>query len=256
MKVELDDWDREYYTGAGGEPSLFYVVFGDCDLAAPMSRGKYRSEGAHEGIDVMAYGPEGHPEVPGSFREGYLWETFLSDAPGLAETVAKCERCIVLRGSIADSETLNYLRDAIGLITHLLDQGGCVVYDPLMLRWWNPDDWKSQVFEPAAANPLRHTVILVSEEDDSSLKWFHTRGMGKFGRPDISVHDVPTDREDAVIELCERMILYQAYGGVVPDGKTVKMSTLPDGGVMRHRGNLDDPDFNNVHLDVSWPMMK
>ena len=96
-------------------------------------------------------------------------------------------------------------------------------------------------------------MILVSEEPDSSLKWHHTRGMRKFGRPDISVHNVPTELEDGVIDLCNRLIELQAFGHVVQDGQQVKMSSLPSGGVIRHAGDLEDPDFNNFHLDVSWP---
>jgi hypothetical protein len=122
-----------------------------------------------------------------------------------------------------------------------------------MFRWWQPSDWKQQVFDPAAPVPGHHTVILVSEEPDSSLKWYHTRGMRKFGRPDISVHNVPTELEDGVIDLCNRLIELQAFGHVVQDGQQVKMSSLPSGGVIRHAGDLEDPDFNNFHLDVSWP---
>ncbi len=37
--------------------------------------------------------------------------------------------------------------------------------------------------------PRQHVVILTSEEcsgDGRPLTWFHTRGMRKFGRPDLS----------------------------------------------------------------------
>lgn len=77
--------------------------------------------------------------------------------------------------------------------------------------------------------------------------------MRKFGRPDVSVHNVTSDLEDGVIELCNRLIEYQAFGHVVQDGQQVKMASLPSGGVLQHRGDLDDPDFNNVYLEVSWP---
>jgi hypothetical protein len=193
-----------------------------------------------------------HPDVPGSFRDGYLWDELVANDPKLATAVGRCEHCIILRGTPTDSTTLNYLRDTVGLITHLLDHGGCAVYDPFMFRWWQPSGWKQQIFDPATAVPRHHTVILVSEENDPSLKWFHTRGMRKFGRPDISVHNVATDLEDGVIDLCNRLIEHQAFGHVVQDGQKIKMPSLPSGGVIRHGGDLDDPDFNNVHLDVSW----
>lgn len=253
MTSELETWERKHYVAGGGDPTLFYVVYGRIDASVSMSRTKYRSNGAPDGINVMSYGSNSHAEVPGSFRVGYLWDEFVADDPELAATVGGCEHCMILHGTPTDSTTLDYLRDSVGLVTYLIDRGGCAVYDPFMFRWWKPSEWKQRIFDPAAAVPSHHTVILVSEENDSSLKWFHTRGMRKFGRPDVSVHNVTSDLEDGVIDLCNRLIEYQAFGHVVQDGQQVKMASLPSGGVLQHRGDLDDPDFNNVYLEVSWP---
>ncbi len=253
MTTELETWERTHYTPGGGAPFLFYVVYGEIEPSAPLSRSVYNSNGIPDGIDVMSYGPDTTPDVPSTFREGYLWDEFVAADPGLSSTVAQCEHCTILRGTPNDSTTLNYLRDAVGLIAYLIDQGACAVYDPLMFCWWQPSVWKRQIFDPATAVPRHHTVILVSEEDDPSLKWFHTRGMRKFGRPDVSVHGVPADAEDGVIDLCNRLIDHQAFGHVVPDGQEVRMASLPSGGIIYHCGKLDDPDFNNVHLDVRWP---
>jgi hypothetical protein len=44
-----------------------------------------------------------------------------------------------------------------------------------------------------------------------------------------------------------------AFGGMPADGETIQMKSLPAGGVVRHRGDLDDPDFNNVHVEIEWP---
>lgn len=253
MTSELETWKREFFTAGGGDPFLFYVIYGEIDLSEPMSRTTYRSNGAPDGIDVMSCGPEKNPEVPGSFRSGYVWDEFATEDPELASTVTKCEHCLILRGTPSDSTTLNYLRDIVGLITYLLDCGGCVVYDPFMFRWWRPSEWKEHIFNPAAAVPRHHTVILTSEETDPSLTWFHTRGMRKFGRPDISVHNVSTKWVGGVIELCNRLIEHQAFGHVVSEGQEVRMVSLPPGGVIRNAGDLDDPDFNNFHLDIRWP---
>jgi hypothetical protein len=250
---ELQTWERTHYVAGGGDPTLFYVVYGKINASAPLSRSNYRSNGAPDGINVMSYGPSTRPDAPSSFRKGYLWDEFAANDPEFAATVWGCENCIVLRGTPSNATTLDYLRDTVGLITYLIDHGGCAVYDPFMFRWWKPSEWKKQIFEPAAAVPRHHTVILFSKENDPSLKWFHTRGMRKFGRRDISVHNFASDLEEGVIELCNRLIEYQAFGHVVQDGQQVKMASLPSGGVLQHRGDLDVPDFNNIHLDLSWP---
>jgi hypothetical protein len=97
-------------------------------------------------------------------------------------------------------------------------------------------------------------MILTSEEEPpgpAPRTWFHTRGMRKFGRPDVSVHDVPASYRDAVVDLCNRLINLQALGGVVPEGQEIQMDHLPPGLVCRHEGGADDPDFNNTRVEIS-----
>jgi hypothetical protein len=153
-----------------------------------------------------------------------------------------------------DPETLDYLRDCVGLLTFFLDNGACAIYDPQIFHWWTPQEWRDRVFTPAGPVPRHHVAILFSEEPKAKgLVWVHTRGMRKFGRPDISVRHVSPDYVVAVIDLCERLIEMQAFGAVIPEGQEIRMEYLPPGGVGHHAGDLDDPEFNNVHVDIVWP---
>ena len=161
---------------------------------------------------------------------------------------------MILRGSPADDTSLNYLRDCLGLLAYLLDQGGLAIYDPLTIHWWDPETWRQQLSPVSYDGARHHTVILASEEpDDDSLTWFHTRGMRKFGRPDISIQRVPAVWREGAIDLCQRLIEYQALGHVLSDGEEIRMASLPAGTVVQLAGHLDDPDFNNVHLEVVLP---
>ena len=91
-------------------------------------------------------------------------------------------------------------------------------------------------------------------KSDSKLTWFHTRGVRKFGRPDLSIHNVPLPYHGAVIDLCERFIELQAFGAVIEDGQEIRVKSLPEGMTCHHAGDLDDPDFHNVHVEIvgSW----
>jgi hypothetical protein len=254
MATELESWSRPLFTPGGGEPFLFYVVFGAVDTAAGLSSSTYRSDGVATGLTLSRYTSSDHAAVLDDFRQGYVWNEFQKGDQALAtEDQTVFDVCLQLRGSPADATTLNYLRDSVGLLTFLLDQGGLAVYDPQMFKWWSPAEWRSRIFEPAAAVPTHHIAILWSSEDDSERKWFHTRGMRKFGRPDISIHNVDPEREAGVIDLCSRFIQLQAQGGIMPEGQQIRMASLPSGGLVHHRGDLDDPDFNNVHIEISWP---
>jgi hypothetical protein len=252
MEPGLREWLRPHYVPCGKRPFLFYVVYGHVDATRTLSRSKYRSNGIPDGCDVMAYGPTQHPSQVAAFRDGYLWEQLTTKAPELAARVAAQDCCLVLRGEISDPSTLNYFRDILGFLTFCLDAGGVAIYDPLMFKWWDPSEWRSNVFDIDSPAPRHHVVILVSIDSDGT-EWIHTRGMTKFGRPDISVHQVGPQRKNAVIDLCNRFIELLAFGGTVQDGQEVRLNSLPSGMKCFRRGSEEDPDFNNEHIEIVWP---
>jgi hypothetical protein len=121
-----------------------------------------------------------------------------------------------------------------------------------MFHWWTPAEWRERAFEPAGPVPRHHVTILVSEAPDGT-QWFHTRGLRKFGRPDLSTHNVKVQYHAAIIELFNRFIEYQAFGAIIPDGEEIRMAALPPGMTCRRRGDIEDPDFNNEHVEILWP---
>ncbi|HUR46921.1 MAG TPA: hypothetical protein VMZ27_13670, partial [Candidatus Saccharimonadales bacterium] len=56
--------------------------------------------------------------------------------------------------------------------------------------------------------------------------------------------------EDAFLDLCNRLIILQAEGAVIPDGEEIQLDTLPVRLSCHHGGDSDDPDFNNVHVEL------
>jgi hypothetical protein len=110
-------------------------------------------------------------------------------------------------------------------VSWLLDSGGIAVYDPQMFKWWAPFEWMTVVFEPASASPRQHVAIIVLE-DENGTEWFHTRGMRKFGRPDLSVRRVPADLREGVVDLLNRFIEYQALGGIIAEGEEIRMHVI------------------------------
>jgi hypothetical protein len=253
MGSPLADWSRPHHVPGGNNPFLFYVVYGRVDTTKVFSRSKYRSEGIPDGIDVMAYGPAARPDVVASFRDGYSWDRLAADHQGLAAEVIAQDGCLVVKGEIGDPSTLNYLRDAIGFLTFCLDTGGVAIYDPQMLTWWEPSDWRSRVWNAGSSGLHNHVVILFSDEAGGT-QWIHTRGMRKFGRPDLSIHRVAPKYRDAILDLCNRFIEFLALGAVVEDGQDVRLASLPSGMKCFRRGSEQDPDFNNEHIEIVWPV--
>jgi hypothetical protein len=252
MATEPPAWPRPHFTPGGGDAFLYYVVFGAFDLSRPPTRAKYRTAGAPAWLSNAGYDRAKHPEVFAEYQSGKLWDVLTRDTPVTAAEAERSPQCVRLRAEVPDPPSLDYFRDVVGVVAWLLDAGGVAVYDPQMFWLWAPDEWRDEVFAPDEPLPDRHTTIMVSEEAGGT-SWYHTRGMRKYGRPDLSVRGVGAAHADGVTLMLERFVELQALGGVIPDGEEVRMQALPPGGVCRHGGSHDDPDFNNVHVEVAWP---
>lgn len=249
MSSELVSWHRDHFEPGGGDAFLYYTLYGDIDLSVPLSPDRYRSPGAPDDLKVLSYGPDNHPEIVSFYFDGTIWQALEKSNPQLASTVRAQSSCLVLRGSFEDPETLDYLRDTIGLISYLLDCGAVAVLDLQTFSWFSPEEWKEQIFAPAICVPADHVIILHSDGGNGT-EWVHTRGLRKFGTPDISIRGVTAEMRDGALELCNQMIEFQAQGGVVAEGKPIDMEGFPAGYRCFHRGDLEDPVFNNTHIAI------
>jgi hypothetical protein len=251
----IADWPRKHWMPGGFPPLVYYRVYGDVDPSGPLTSPHYRCAGVPDGVALTEFTRAQHPAQIDGIAQGIVGELLRESLADLPSRVAQARNCVQLFGMVAKHDTLNYFRDTTGLVTWLLDNGGSFVFDPQMMRCWPAEQWRGEVFDPPEPQPLKHCVILTSPEERAlSRTWFHTRGMRKFGRPDISVHGVPDEHRDAVAELCGRLIVYQADGAVISDGFEIPDTPdLPPGGIATNRGSFDDEEFNNPHLDVTFP---
>lgn len=230
---------------------LFYVVYGAFTNETAVSATTYRTAGLPNGIELRKLTRAQEPILP--FTDGDFGKVLQKDKPSLFERIDNAPECLTIQGEIADPTDLNYLRDVIGLVTCFMDNGGVAVTDVQQLKFFDAAEWRHELFEPEKPRVHRHISILFSDEETGGGRWFHTRGMRKFGRPDLSLRNVSNQYEKGAIELCNRFIESQALGARTPEGQDIRMASLPDGLVCRHKGRLDDPDFNNVHVEIQFP---
>lgn len=246
-------WKRELFVEGGDRPQLFFAVFGAFDGEPHVSRSAHRSGGVPRGVELNILRRGKDDETLVRLCSGPLWDRMRATQAAVAAAIDAAPACVVMQGEVEDARDLDYLRDAVGVVAALLEQGGAAVYDSLALLWFDAPTWMREFFEHGESRPQRHVQILLTEEDAAGRAWFHTRGCAKFGRPDLSVHCVPKSHAPAVLEMLNRFVVMQAKGALIPDGQAVKMDSLPTGGVCRSAGSLDDPNFNNAHFEISWP---
>jgi hypothetical protein len=77
--------------------------------------------------------------------------------------------------------------------------------------------------------------------------------MRKFARPDVSLRRVPPADVQRAGAVAARLVDQQARGLRFGDGSTVAVEGVPGGLPVTRAGALDDPEFNNTHLELAWP---
>ena len=249
---EPTPWPRPYYSRSEDKAMLLFFVFGAFPQQLELNVARYGSTGLPEGIEMHRFDKntlahwEGHP------LRGTLGELLREDDPPTFKAARAAPECIMLRGELDDPVTLDYLRDTLGVLAALLDVGGVAVVDPQILSLFAPRAWGERYLIQDGAPPRAHALILCHDEDDGSA-WVRTRGMRKFARPDISLRGVPKSEADRAGALAEHLLELEALGMRFADGTTLEVEGMPRGLVANHGGSLDDPQFNNTHVEFEWP---
>ncbi|MDE2317471.1 MAG: hypothetical protein KGK06_13775, partial [Xanthomonadaceae bacterium] len=188
------EWPRPYWqAGADEDVLLQFYVFGKFDpheLVIPARR--YGSPGLPPGVDLKRFQNLELRKWEGYPLSGTLGEIMRDEAPEAYEQARIAPDVLVIRGQLQDSPSLDYLRDTLGVLAALLDIGGRAILDPQIMGLFDADAWRARYLVPGGAPPRNHVLILRSDEpDDAGRSWVHTRGMRKFGRPDLSFRQVP-----------------------------------------------------------------
>ena len=247
-------WPRPYWQPSAEQVVLQFYVFGKfaADLAIPAAR--YASGGLPDGVQLQRFQNAVLRDWEGYPLAGALGHVLKEDTPEIHEQARIAPDVLVLRGRLADRDSLDYLRDTLGVLAGLLDVGGTVVLDPQILTLFDAAGWRRHYLVPGGAPP-RHHVLILRHAEDSPGRWrVRTRGMRKFARPDIDLRNVPERDIDRAGALCERLVELQALGAHFSAGQPLEVDGLPGELTIAPGGHMDDPEFNNTHVAIYWPV--
>jgi hypothetical protein len=187
------------------------------------------------------------PACPSPFIQGEaLWVEPLVAAseeehggqPQLAAGVRGAPDFAVLRGRRMDPPDLAHLRDAEAVLAALLDAGATAVLDVEARRWWSPDGFRREVL--TGLRPAVRAHVSVRSREGR----VETRGLRKFGRPDLRLHRVPPGDLPEALRLCWSLVERLARGA------------RPDPGLSAGRLRLH-PSAEPGHpaLEAEWPRL-
>jgi hypothetical protein len=258
------DWERPQYEAGGGDASVLFVVFGPKPEPLRVTSLAHRVVPMDLSLELEYQ--EAH--VASALLDSPFGATLLQGWEGDEPSVLTADGCMVMRAEVPDPKDLRYLRNCVGVVTAILEAGGRAAANLQSLGMFTPEQWRAVIFAPDKPQPRLHVNVFHGEEEargapqgagseargapqgagsKQGTVWLHSRGLRAFGRPDVSIRNVPQDAMPAASDLCNRLIESQAYGRVIPDG--------PIEGMTAHTtGSLQDPDFDNVHIELAWPL--
>jgi len=228
----------------GGDASVLYAVFGPKPEPLRVTSLAHRVVPMELSLELEYL----EPEVAASLLDESLLAGWTGEESPVALTA---DGCMVMRADVPDPKDLRYLRNCIGVVTAILEAGGRAAANLQSLAMLTPEQWRGVIFASDEPQPRLHVNVFHAKEGDASVS-LTTRGMRAFGRPDLQVHGVPEGDLGAASELCNQLIEAQAFGAVVADGDRVPVPGREVELTALRRGSMEDPAFNNVHLDLAW----
>lgn len=240
---------RKYYVDRDSRPFLFMVVFGVLGEGLEVSQSRHHVDCVPKDLELHFLSRSRHADYIDGFFQGDLGVVLRSSNPTLFDACRDADTCVVINGQIKDDATLDYMRNVIGIVQSLIEQGAVGVLDMTTFTLRSPREWTERFFEKEV-DARNHVVIILSDEENGS--WLHTRGMLAFGRPDLSMRGVERNRLDTCREAFGQMIFYSGEGALF-DGEYCLHSH--DGGTYRIRSqfvdDFDNDDFNNAYCEVT-----
>ena len=250
--ITIPAWQRPHWRASAEEILLQFYVFGKFDAARVPSAG-YGSPGLPPGVEAVSHYHSALRQWEGYPLKGAMGRMFKADAPEAWQLAFDAPEVMVVRGTLKDSQATGYLRDTLGVLAGLLDIGGSAILDPQILSLLDADAWRRKYLIRDGAPIRNHLLILRDRDSTPDHSWIHTRGMRKFGRPDISIRQVPDRAVDRAGLLCEKLVELEALGAHFTDGQRLDIEGVPSGVTVHLGGGLDDPQFNNTCIEFHWP---
>lgn len=187
MRTSVPLWPRDLSTRSEREAHVFLVCFGvSFSNDVPLSANRF---GIPDKRSAAAYDVREHDRAANAawfdgWRSGALRMVAESDLGTSLADLDAAEHCFTLEGVFVEPTDLGYLQAAWGLARWLVARGATVVLDAHAGRFVS-----GASLPPSEAElDVRREVNLIFETEPHQAAGghiLHTRGLRKFGRPDI-----------------------------------------------------------------------
>jgi hypothetical protein len=248
-------WKRPKYVEGGGDAHVSIAVFTTREvtgLTVSRSRHGIVEDAARYDTRIDYFGRD---ERPDRFEELESPAVLgLAESDGLeVESLASAQHQMAVELAMPDPPDAEHLRLVWGYVRALCDAVPVLgILDRHAARWWTPA--MLQAIPVSAAFDPRREVSVIFET--SPRRQFghvcHTRGLRKFGRPDVILTDLTERHADLAGQVLHELAAHLAIGAIVEPGDELVLR-LGAGKVSAYvaGGNAPQLNLNNRGLVLS-----
>lgn len=245
--------DRPFYDDINYHPYLFYIIFGAVQQRLEVSKERHHVDSFPEGLEFFFIDRENDSKYMDNILGGTVGSILMDEDPELYQRAKEESSWAIIRGEVKEDSDLSYMRNVVGFVQALLEKGAKGVIDLITVKIHSPHDWR-RIFQEEF-NPCEHVLVLSSEDRRAkkAVMWVHTRGMSKFGRPDVSFGNVPVGKEHAAAAVINQMIYFGAQGAFYTKPAKFHFNKKHACVVTPvFQNDFDNNVFNNAFYKIDW----
>ncbi len=244
-------WPRPHWSEGGGVADVTLFVFSQVGVDGTTLPLKTRAHGVPQGglpddVEVQTVARADAPEWVDGFFSPALMALAERDLGWDGRPPVEPTAVHLVKVTAENPSDLGYLQGAWALARAFVDTGGFALLDAHAHAWLSPQ----MLAERATDGPFRMqdevSIVFETEPSHEFGHLLHTRGLIKFGRPDLIVVSVPPRHGVAIADIVNQLAERLALGEVLDVGDTVDLEGL---GTLRADLYVPGSNAPELHLN-------
>jgi hypothetical protein len=236
------------YSPGGGDGRVEFLVFAEEPIAGDIALSEEHGApetGMPEGLTVATIEASADPAWFAGFLRDSLWAVAQEQLGDEALRLRRANLVYRLRGTFRDPEHLDYLQAAWAIARYLCAEGCGPVLDMLAIHHWRTDDVLA--LDPDRAFDVRREMMVTFEIPSGiPTTLIHTRGLAKFGRPDLVVPGFDARRHELGGRTLNALARSLALGTNIRPGSSIRVE---DGRLITVEAYEPGKNAPEVHLN-------
>ena len=244
-------WPRPHFVAGGGPADVTLFVFSQVGVDGTTLQLKTRAHGVPEsglpeGVDVQTVARADAPEWVDGFFAPALMALAERDLGWKGRPPVEPTAVHVVKVTAEDPGDLSHIQAAWALARAFLDTGGFALLDAHAQAWLSPLALRERPVDVPMRMADEVSIVFETEPEHGFGHLMHTRGMLKFGRPDLIVVGIPPKHGVRIADIVNQLAERLALGARLDPLDTVELEAL---GMLRADRYIPGENAPELHLN-------